>query len=372
LLGALDVTGLSDGLFLPVSAQNHLRQQAVDQLMLQRDWAAKAKAAERRERVEQAVRAVSVAERPAVIVSEAKDLSRSSEIAPHVAPASFALAVQVYRLEDAESAAENGATEICFDPFLRHPAPPLSRLRALHERFAARGVTLRLRTPTIVRPEERASIQKWLDLELPILTGHVGLVAELGRAGRDVTADYAVNVFNAHTAAEVFRLGARRIVASVELTTEELAQLVAPWDGNGFDVLLYGRPEGMTIEHCVLSAAFEREPTTCRDLCVKSHTNVELTDPAGYTFPVATDSACRNRLLHSRPIEGSEFLPRLWRSGIRGYQLVFNVPGDDVGAIVASYRAALDALATGDKPDAAEIRHLLNGEFTRGHFARAV
>ena len=60
----------------------------------------------------------------------------------------------------------------------------------------------------------------------------------------------------------------------------------------------------MTIEHCVLSAAFDRVPTTCRDLCVQKHTNVELTDPAGYAFPVATDSACRNRLLHSRPDRG--------------------------------------------------------------------
>jgi putative protease len=137
-------------------------------------------------------------------------------------------------------------------------------------------------------------------------------------------------------------------------------------------VLLYGRPEGMTIEHCVLSAAFDRVPTTCRDLCVQKHANVELTDPAGYTFPVATDSACRNRLLHSRPIEGSEYLPRLWRSGIRGFQLVFNVPGDDVGGIVAGYRGALDALAGGEAPDLNAVRRPFGSEFTRGHFARAV
>lgn len=30
-----------------------------------------------------------------------------------------------------------------------------------------------------------------------------------------------------------------------------------------------GRPEGVTIEHCVLSAAFDREPYTCRDLFVQ-------------------------------------------------------------------------------------------------------
>ena len=359
VLGAVDVTGLAPGLFLPVSEQNHIRQQAVEQLMLRRDWGAEAKLAERRSRIEQAVAAVNV------------DRQRLDAMGAQPG-AAFSLTAQVYRIEDADAAADAGATEICFDPFLRHPSPPVARIRALHERLDARGVTLRLRTPTIVRPEERRDIQKWLDLGLPILSGHLGLVAELARAGSDVTADYAVNVFNAHTAAEVFRLGARRIVASVELTVDELAQLVAPWGGAGFDVLLYGRPEGMTIEHCVLSAAFDREPTTCRDLCVQKHPVVELTDPTGYVFPVATDSACRNRLLHSRPVDGSEFLSRLWRSGMRGYQLVFNVPGDDVVAIVQRYRAALDALAAGDRPDVDAVRELFHGEFTRGHFVRAV
>ena len=167
--------------------------------------------------------------------------------------------------------------------------------------------------------------------------------------GRDVVADYAVNVFNAHTAAELFRLGARRIVASVELTTDELSQLVAPWDGERFDVFLYGRPEGMTIEHCVLSAAFDRETTTCRDLCVQKHPNVELTDPTGYTFPVATDSACRNRLLHSRPIDGAEFLPSLWRAGIRGYHWCSTCRETTSARSCALSRRA-DALASGARP----------------------
>jgi putative protease len=354
VLGTLDMAGLAPGLFMPLSEQNHLRQHAVDQLMLRRDWANEARLADRRERVQAAVAAITTSAR------QPRD------------PSSFQLVASVYRIEDAELAADGGATEVCFDPFLRHPAPPLARVRALRDRLAERGVTLRLRTPTIVRPEERRSVQKWLDLGLPFLSGHIGLVAQLSGRGADVVADYAVNVFNAHTAAEIFRLGARRIVASVELTADELAQVVAPWAGEGFDVFVYGRPEGMTIEHCVLSAAFDREPTTCRDLCVQKHANVVLTDPAGYTFPVATDSACRNRLLHSRPVEGSEFLPRLWRAGIRGYHAVFNVPGDDVRAIVAAYRAALDALSADQRPEADGVRRLLGAEFTRGHFARAV
>lgn len=199
------------------------------------------------------------------------------------------------------------------------------------------------------------------------MTGHVGLACELAFAGRDVVADYAVNCFNAHTAAELFARGVRTITASVELTLDELRQLVAPWSGSGFEVMLYGRPEGMTIEHCVLSAAFDREPTTCRDLCVKKHPVVSLADPSGYVFPVATDSDCRNRLLHSRPIEGSEFIPRLLATGIRSYRAVFNVPDQPVSELVKAYRQALDSGSRVHTP-----RELVGQEFTRGHFVRAV
>jgi len=153
---------------------------------------------------------------------------------------------------------------------------------------------------------------------------------------------------------------------------EEMAQVSAPWQGEGFEVFVYGRPEGMTLEHCVLSAAFDREVATCRDLCVQKHPNVELTDPAGYVFPVATDSACRNRLLHSRPVDASEYLPALWRHGFRAYRLVFNVPADPVAAVTAAYRAAVDAVAAGDRLDVRAIRALNGSAFTRGHFARAV
>ncbi|MEO7363239.1 MAG: U32 family peptidase, partial [Gemmatimonadaceae bacterium] len=249
---------------------------------------------------------------------------------------------------------------------------PLARVRALREALTAMGVDFRLRTPSIVRPDERKTLDKWLALELPLLSGHLGLVGEQGAMGRDVIADYATNVFNPHTAAFLFQLGASRIVPSVELTLHELGQLTAEWSGAPFDVLVYGRPEGMTIEHCVLSAAFEREPTTCRDLCVQKHTNVTLTDAAGYTFPVATDSACRNRLLHSRPIDGAEFIAPLWKQGIRGYHLVFNLPGEPVGEITRNYRAVLNSAATDTSCDTGATRRLLSGQFTRGHFIRAV
>jgi putative protease len=356
-LGDLDAKGLAGGLFLPVSELNRMRQQAVEELLLQRDWARDAAMSERATRIREAVAHVGAAP--------------PSRPAPAPRAAAAHLIAEVWRVEDADLALGAGANEVVLDPFLRHPFPPVSQVRALAERASAQGATLRLRLPTIVRPEERPRLDKWLALGTPLLAGHLGLVAELAASGRDIAADYAVNCFNGHSAAEFFALGASRITPSVELTADELASLVAPWGGAGFDVLVFGRPEGMTLEHCVLSAAFDRTPTHCRDLCTKSHRDTRLTDPAGYVFPVATDYACRNRLLHSRPVDGSEFLPRLWGAGIRAYRLVFNVPGDRVAEVTAEYRRALDAVADGRGPGRG-VRDLLPDGFTRGHFARAV
>jgi putative protease len=350
-LGALDISGLAAGLFLPMSVLNDMRQEAVGLLLARRGGTAAGKQAARERSIDAAL-------------STPADLS-----ADHGAPA---LIAEVWRIEDAHAAAQAGANEVSLDVFLRHPTPPVSRVRALADELTGRGVTLRLRTPTIVRPEERKVVDKWLALGLPLVSGHVGLVAELAAQGRDVVADYAVNCFNQFSAAELFRLGARRIVLSVELTADEMAQVSAPWQGRGFEVFAYGRPEGMTIEHCVLSAAYDRGPFTCRDLCVQKHPHVELIDPAGYVFPVATDSACRNRLLHSRPVNGAGYLDALWRAGLRGYRLVFNVPGDPISEVTAAFRRMIDTLAAGETPDVDPLRRITGAAFTRGHFARAV
>ncbi|HEX7124069.1 MAG TPA: DUF3656 domain-containing protein [Gemmatimonadaceae bacterium] len=349
----VEASALQPGLFLPVSELNRMRQEAVEALLTRRDWAEQARLDARRAAIRAAVTDVPVRPAPP-------------------AERDFTLIAEVHRVEDAQAALAAGASEIVFDPFLRHPVPPVARVRALAQACAERGATLRLRTPTIVRPEDRPALDKWLALDLPLLSGHLGLACELAKSGRQVVADYAVNCFNPHTAAELFSHGIERVTASVELTVDELGELVEPWAGQGFEVVVYGRPEGMTLEHCVLSAAFDREPTTCRDLCVQKHRQVTLTDPAGYPFPVATDSDCRNRLLHSRPIEGSEFLPRLWRSGISHFRAIFNVPGDRVSDLVAAYHASLSRLAGQEFVAVPSARDVVGRAFTRGHFIRPV
>lgn len=356
VLGELDASGLAEGLFLPVSELNRMRQDAVEQLAERLGWSHDAEIAERKERIAQAIAAAS-----ASMVPRSGSEAQQGPL----------LVAEVWRVQDAQAALDAGADEIVLDPFLRHPFPSVTAVAALVERVHQAGKRFRLRLPTIVRPEERKKLDKWLALGTPLLSGHLGLLAEFAAIGRDVRADYAVNCFNVSTAHELFALGASGITPSIELTTEEIGQVVAPWGGAGFEVLIHGRTEGMTLEHCVLSAAFDRTPTHCRDLCTKKHTDTRLEDPAGYEFPVATDYACRNRLLHSRPIEGSEFIPKLWGQGIRRFRLVFNVPGDAVVERVAAYREVVDAVALGERPSR-RPREVLGDAITRGHFARAV
>ena len=61
-----------------------------------------------------------------------------------------------------------------------------------------------------------------------------------------------------------------------------------------------------------------------------------------------------------------------WRAQLRHYRLLFNLPGDPLTEIIAAYRGALDALVGGETADTRRVRSLVGGEFTRGHFVRAV
>ncbi|HWC72404.1 MAG TPA: U32 family peptidase, partial [Gemmatimonadales bacterium] len=206
-LGDVDVSGLATNLFVPISVLNDLRRQAVAILTEHRKR-------DSRVRHEERDRAVAAA------ISDVAQTDRHDDLAPR-------LVAEVWRLEDALLAADAGAEEISLDLFLRHPMPPVARVRQLAAELSRRGVTLRIRTPTIVRPADRKHVEKWLALGTPLVSGHLGMVAELAGQGRDVVADYAVNVFNQHSAAEVFPLGARRIVLSVELTGDEMTQVAS-------------------------------------------------------------------------------------------------------------------------------------------------
>ena len=93
------------------------------------------------------------------------------ELQVAAAPGAAVLVAEVWRVEDADAALAAGADEIVFDPFLRHPFPSVASVQSLVRRVQEAGKTFRLRLPSIVRPEERKRLDKWLALGTPLLSG---------------------------------------------------------------------------------------------------------------------------------------------------------------------------------------------------------
>jgi hypothetical protein len=74
--------------------------------------------------------------------------------------------------------------------------------------------------------------------------------------------------------------------------------VTAPWQGAGFEVIAYGRPEGMTIEHCVLSAAFatrspsRRTRTAAIGCCIRGRSRPPSFFPASGVRASARIGSC--------------------------------------------------------------------------------
>jgi putative protease len=214
--------GLAPGLFLPVSELNRLRQAAVDELTLAARLGARGgsrrarrahrgggrrRAGRRREptrrtatawerhagstgwptgaRVRAEVRSGAAFDAPAFVVvggdgdacaGGACDVPAAAAPRSRSAPPSTTSTTRARPRRPAPPRSCSIRSSVI-------PAPPLARVRALADDLAGRGVALRLRTPTIVRPAERRALEKWLALELPLLSGHLGIVAEFGRTG---------------------------------------------------------------------------------------------------------------------------------------------------------------------------------------------
>ncbi|HUF27660.1 MAG TPA: U32 family peptidase, partial [Gemmatimonadaceae bacterium] len=108
VLATIDDSGLSPGLFLPVSELNHLRQKATEQLTATLDWDRSSRLAERelviRERV------AGIHGTTAISAAESNPLRSDSSISPSGSSASTAVRVRlsadVYRIDDARAAAD--------------------------------------------------------------------------------------------------------------------------------------------------------------------------------------------------------------------------------------------------------------------------
>jgi len=136
-----------------------------------------------------------------------------------------------------------------------------------------------------------------------LVTDHGGL--QMYARGNDIVLDHSVFALNAETLTVFLSHGVKRIALSPELDAGQTRKMIEAFDAqNHFappvEAVLWARHELMGMRHCMLLGALGK--TAC-DLCGK--TRFYLKDEKGNRFPILRSGSCKSRIFHSRVIKAS-------------------------------------------------------------------
>jgi putative protease len=322
--------------FAPSSMLNELRRQAVRQLeSLQR-------------------------RKPAITVNDASSVlraaieaSRSPE-SGNTAPR-FRLHLLARTPEQLDAAIAARPSSITLDYL------DLYGLRPAVERVKSAGITARVASPRVLKPEEQRIVRFLVDLNCDIVVRSAGLLQALNvdqpPGNRDGASpawigDFSLNASNALTTQALLGLGISRITPTHDLNAAQTAELARAVGPGKLEVIAYQHLPVFHTEHCVfcrfLSTGTSHE--NCGHPCEKHR--VALQDANGQAHPVMADVGCRNTVFGAQAQEASRHLDAWLDAGIAHYRLEFaHETADQVTRVTEAFDAALDR-----RFDAAELR----------------
>lgn len=194
------------------------------------------------------------------------------------------------------------------------------RYRAAVDLAHAANQTIGLATLRIMKPGEegllsiiaRAEPDRILVRNLGALQYYRELRPELPLHG-----DFSLNVTNPLTAALLIKSGIKRLVPSLDLNWEQLADLLKHCDPAWFEPIVHQHLPMFHNEHCIFAAMLStgKDWRDCGRPC--DHHRVELRDRVGAEFPLVADTGCRNTVFNSVPQSAAEYLPRMLTLGVR-------------------------------------------------------
>lgn len=131
--------------------------------------------------------------------------------------------------------------------------------------------------------------------------------------------DYSLNVINATSCYELYKLGAKRVTLSYELNKSQIEDLMNAYveENDGYpalEMIVYGKTPLMFTKYCPM-----RKMNQCRICRTKSY---ELKDEQG-TFPILSHEDCTATLLNGKTLNLLDELPNI--QGIEALRLNFTV-----------------------------------------------
>ncbi|SCZ79017.1 U32 family peptidase [Acidaminobacter hydrogenoformans] len=172
-------------------------------------------------------------------------------------------------------------------------------------------------------------------------------------------ADYSLNVVNATSCYELYRLGAKRITLSYELNKRQIEDLIHAYyeENDGYpalEMIVYGRAPLMFTKYC---------PLKKMDQCGVCRTKrYELKDEHG-TFPILSHEDCTTTLLNGKTLNLFDELQSI--KGIEAFRLNFTIESKE--QVVKTINEALGKLNGGVN------KAVFNQDTdTRGHFNKEI
>ncbi len=197
-------------------------------------------------------------------------------------------------------------------------------LRPAVERIREAGITPRVASPRVLKPQEQRIVNFLLRLDCQIVVRSGGLLEALqGRHQYPLIGDFSLNVANQLSADTFFRLGVDKITPTHDLNADQISRLAAEIGGDRFEIIAYQHLPVFHTEHCVFCRFLSNGTSylDCGHPC-EQH-KVMLRDNQGRKHPVMADVGCRNTVFGAEAQVASRHLDQMRRSGIVHYRLEF-------------------------------------------------
>ena len=196
------------------------------------------------------------------------------------------------------------------------------------------------------------------DREGELLLGGYGGIYRYRDTNPFVT-DYSLNVVNAASCYDLYRLGAKRVTLSYELNRRQIQELIASYEevngGNpALEMIVYGRAPLLFTKYCPL-----KKMGQCGSCRKRSY---ELKDEYG-EFPVLNHEDCSTTILNGKVLNLLDEMPSI--RGVEAFRLNFTIESEEeVEKVVRAAQRKLEGT---------EGRSLFRQDMdTRGHFNREI